>query len=212
MLFEGAQGTLLDLDNGTYPFVTSSNPIAGGACTGLRHRADARSRASSASPRPTSRASAPGPFPSEADPERGARIREVGGEFGATTGRERRCGWLDLVGLRFAARVNGLTELVLTKLDVLSIFDTIPVCVAYRLRDGSVTEDFPAHQSDFHHAEPVFEELPGWGSDLSCITAWSDLPGAAQAYVRWVEERLELPVTMVGVGQRRDQILEPTAA
>jgi adenylosuccinate synthase len=211
VLFEGAQGTLLDLDNGTYPFVTSSNPIAGGACTGCGIGPTRISSVVGVAKAYLTRVGA-GPFPSEADAERGGRIREVGGEFGATTGRERRCGWLDLVGLRFAARVNGLTELVLTKLDVLSIFDTIPVCVAYRLRDGSVTEDFPEHQSDFHHAEPVFEDLPGWGTDLSGITDWADLPGAAQAYVRWVEERLELPVTMVGVGQRRDQILEPTPA
>jgi adenylosuccinate synthase len=211
VLFEGAQGTLLDLDNGTYPFVTSSNPIAGGACTGCGIGPTRITSVVGVAKAYLTRVGA-GPFPSEADEERGTRIREVGGEFGATTGRERRCGWLDLVGLRFAARVNGLTELVLTKLDVLSIFDTIPVCVGYRLRDGSVTEDFPAHQSDFHHAEPVFDDLPGWGTDLSGITDWADLPGPAQAYVRWVEERLELPVTMVGVGQRRDQILEPTPA
>jgi adenylosuccinate synthase len=150
-----------------------------------------------------------GPFPSEADEERGARIREIGGEYGVTTGRSRRCGWLDLVGLRYARRLNGMTELVLTKLDVLSGFPTIPVCVAYRLPDGSETGEFPMHQSDFHHAQPVFEELPGWNEDLSDVTAWDDLPAAARDYVSWVEARLGVPVTMVGVGQRRDQILAP---
>jgi adenylosuccinate synthase len=208
VLFEGAQGTLLDLDNGTYPFVTSSNPTAGGACTGCGIGPTRIDSVVGVAKAYLPRVGA-GPFPSEADAERAARIREVGAEFGATTGRERRCGWLDLVGLRFAIRVNGLTELVLTKLDVLSIFDAIPVCVAYRLPDGSVTEEFPAHQSDFHHARPVFEELPGWGSDLSCVTDWDDLPEAARAYVRWLEERLRVPVSMVGVGQRRDQILQP---
>ena len=150
-----------------------------------------------------------GPFPSEADPERGVRLRDIGAEFGTVTGRERRCGWLDLVGLRFAARVNGMTELILTKLDVLSSFETIPVCTGYRLRDGSVTDEFPPHQSDFHHATGVFEELPGWGVDISRVTSYADLPAAARDYVAWVEERLELPVTMVGVGPRRDQILSP---
>ncbi len=208
VLFEGAQGTLLDLDNGTYPFVTSSNPTAGGACTGCGIGPTRIGSVVGVAKAYLTRVGA-GPFPSEADPERADRIREVGAEFGATTGRERRCGWLDLVGLRFAIRVNGMTELVLTKLDVLSIFDSIPVCVAYRLPDGTVGEEFPAHQSDFHHARPVFEELPGWGSDLSGVTAWDDLPDGARSYVRWLEERLGVPVSMVGVGQRRDQILQP---
>jgi adenylosuccinate synthase len=150
-----------------------------------------------------------GPFPSEADEERGARIRDIGAEFGTTTGRERRCGWLDLVGLRYAVRLNGLTELVLTKLDVLSEFESIPVCVAYRLPDGTVTEEFPAHQSDFHHAEPVWTERPGWGSDISDATEWDQLPQAARDYVDWVAEQLGIPVTLVGVGVRRDQVLAP---
>ena len=166
VLFEGAQGTLLDLDHGTYPFVTSSSPIAAGAAVsfgigpqridevvgvveGVR---DARRR--------------------RAVPERDRgpaqeRVRELGGEFGTVTGRERRCGWLDLVALRFAVRVNGITSLALTKLDVLSEFDEIPVCVRYRLPDGSETDDFPAHQSDFHHCAPVFETLPGWREELT---------------------------------------------
>jgi adenylosuccinate synthase len=208
VLFEGAQGTLLDLDNGTYPFVTSSNPIAGGACTGTGVGPTKIDSVLGIAKAYLTRVGA-GPFPSEADEERGARIRDIGAEFGTTTGRERRCGWLDLVGLRYAVRLNGLTELVLTKLDVLSEFDTIPVCVAYRLPDGTVTEEFPAHQSDFHHAEPVWEERPGWGQDISDATEWDQLPQAARDYVDWVADQLGIPVTLVGVGVRRDQVLAP---
>ncbi len=208
VLFEGAQGTLLDLDNGTYPFVTSSNPIAGGACTGCGVGPTRIDSVLGIAKAYLTRVGA-GPFPSEADEERGAKIREIGAEFGTTTGRERRCGWLDLVGLRFAVRLNGLTELVLTKLDVLSMFESIPVCTAYRLPDGTVTEEFPGHQSDFHHAEPVFVERPGWGVDISDVTEWDDLPAAARDYVTWVGEQLGIPVTLVGVGVRRDQVLAP---
>jgi len=208
VLFEGAQGTLLDLDHGTYPFVTSSNPVAGGACTGSGVGPTMITSVIGVAKAYLTRVGS-GPFPSEADPERGDRLREIGAEFGTVTGRERRCGWLDLVGLKFAARVNGMTELILTKLDVLSSFETIPVCTAYRLRDGLVTSDFPPHQSDFHHATGVFEELPGWGADISGVTSFADLPSAARDYVRWVEERMELPVSLVGVGPRRDQMLVP---
>ncbi len=208
VLFEGAQGTLLDLDHGTYPFVTSSNPIAGGACTGTGIGPTRIDSVLGIAKAYLTRVGA-GPFPSEADPERGEKIRDLGAEFGTTTGRERRCGWLDLVGLRYAVRLNGMTELVLTKLDVLSAFDEIPVCVAYRLPDGTVTEEFPAHQSDFHHAEPVFETLPGWGTDISDATEWDHLPQAARDYVDWIAAQLGIPVTLVGVGVRRDQILAP---
>ena len=208
VLFEGAQGTLLDLDNGTYPFVTSSNPIAGGACTGTGVGPTKIDSVLGIAKAYLTRVGA-GPFPSEADPERGARIRDIGAEFGTTTGRERRCGWLDLVGLRYAVRLNGMTELVLTKLDVLTGFETIPVCVAYRLPDGTVTEEFPAHQSDFHHAEPVWEDRPGWTEDLSDVTEWDQLPQAARDYVDWVADQLGIPVTLVGVGVRRDQVLAP---
>ena len=208
VLFEGAQGTMLDLDHGTYPFVTSSNPVAGGACTGSGIGPTQITSVVGVAKAYLTRVGS-GPFPSEADPERGLKLRDIGAEFGTVTGRERRCGWLDLVGLRYAARVNGMTELILTKLDVLSSFETIPVCTGYRLRDGSITADFPPHQSDFHHATGVFEELPGWGADISRVTSYGDLPAAARDYVAWVEERLELPVTLVGVGPRRDQILSP---
>ena len=208
VLFEGAQGTLLDLDNGTYPFVTSSNPIAGGACTGTGVGPTKIDNVLGIAKAYLTRVGA-GPFPSEADEERGTKIRDIGAEFGTTTGRERRCGWLDLVGLRYAVRLNGLTELVLTKLDVLSEFDTIPVCVAYKLPDGTITEEFPAHHSDFHHAAPVWEERPGWGTDISDATEWEQLPQAARAYVDWVADQLGIPVTLVGVGVRRDQVLAP---
>jgi adenylosuccinate synthase len=208
VLFEGAQGTLLDLDNGTYPFVTSSNPIAGGACTGCGVGPTRIEAVIGVAKAYLTRVGA-GPFPSEADAPGAARMREAGLEFGTTTGRERRCGWLDVVGLKYALRLNGLTELVLTKLDVLSIFDRIPVCTAYRLPDGSLTDVFPFHQSDFHHAQPVFEELPGWGVDISEVTSYDALPAEARGYVAWLEERLGIPVTLVGVGARRDQILAP---
>jgi adenylosuccinate synthase len=206
VLCEGAQATLLDLDHGTYPFVTSSNPIAGGACVGLGigpTRVDAVLGVAKAY---LTRVGAGG-FPSEADEEGSARIREQGGEYGTVTGRERRCGWLDLVGLRFAARINGLTQLAVTKLDVLSIFDRIPVCVGYRLPDGTVLDEFPAHQSDFHHAQPVYEELEGWNTDISGVRTFDALPAAARAYLEFVEAQVGVPVAIVGTGQRRDQII-----
>jgi adenylosuccinate synthase len=206
VLCEGAQGTLLDLDSGTYPFVTSSNPIAGGACTGLGIGPTRIDSVLGVTKAYVTRVGA-GPFPSEADEERSTRIREHGGEYGTVTGRDRRCGWLDLVGLRFAARLNGLTELAVTKLDVLSIFDRIPICTHYRLPDGTVTADFPGHQSDFHHARPVYEELEGWGTDISGISDVAQLPAAARDYLAYVEEHVGVPVAMVGTGPRRDQVI-----
>jgi adenylosuccinate synthase len=211
VLFEGAQGTLLDVDNGTYPFVTSSNPTAGGACTGTGIGPTLIDGVIGLAKAYVTRVGE-GPFPSAAAPEDAAKLLRIGAEFGTVTGRERRCGWFDLVGMRYARRLNGLTELILTKLDVLSAFERIPVCVAYRLPDGTVSRDFPWHQSDFHHAEPVWEELEGWGEDITGARSFDDLPAAARAYVHWVEERLEIPVTLVGVGPRRDQILAPRGA
>jgi adenylosuccinate synthase len=206
VLCEGAQATLLDLDHGTYPFVTSSNPIAGGACVGLGFGPTRIDTVVGVAKAYVTRVGAGG-FPSEADEEGTARIREQGGEYGTVTGRERRCGWLDLVALRYAARLNGLTQLALTKLDVLSIFDSIPVCTAYRLPDGSVTEHFPWHQSDFHHAEPVYERLEGWSTDISGVRDFDQLPRAARDYLAFVEQRVGVPVAVVGIGQRRDQII-----
>jgi adenylosuccinate synthase len=202
VLFEGAQGTLLDLDHGTYPFVTSSSPVAAGAAVsfgiGPQRIGDVVGVAKAYVTRVGE-----GPFPSEIEGPEQERVRELGGEFGTVTGRERRCGWLDLVALRFAVRVNGITSLALTKLDVLSPFREIPVCVRYRLPDGSETEEFPAHQSDFHHCRPVFEPLPGWECELS----GESLPQAAGAYVQFVERALGVPVTLVGTGAERERVL-----
>jgi adenylosuccinate synthase len=206
VLCEGAQATLLDLDHGTYPFVTSSNPIAAGACVGLGFGPRRIDTVLGVAKAYVTRVGAGG-FPSEADPERGEMIREQGGEYGTVTGRERRCGWLDLVALRYAMRLNGFTQLALTKLDVLSIFAEIPVCTAYRLPDGAVTGDFPAHQSDFHHAQPVYTNLPGWSSDISGVREIDGLPGAARDYLRFIEEQVGVEVAIVGIGQRRDQLI-----
>ena len=211
VLCEGAQGTLLDLDHGTYPFVTSSNPIAGGACVGLGIGPTRVGAVAGVAKAYLTRVGE-GPFPSEASPEAAEALREAGAEFGTVTGRPRRCGWLDLVGLRYAARVNGFTELVLTKLDVLSGVSEIPICVAYTLRDGTVSEHFPAHQSDFHHAEPVWETLEGWNEPIDGARHFEDLPPAAQRYVAFVAERLGIPVGLVSVGQRRDQVLTADAS
>ena len=206
VLFEGAQATLLDLDHGTYPFVTSSNPIASGAATGIGIGPTRIDRVLGVSKAYVTRVGE-GPFPSEiAGPDQG-RLRELGGEYGTVTGRERRCGWLDLVGLRFAARINGLTQLAVTKLDVLSIFDRIPVCVGYRLPDGTELDEFPAHQSDFHHAQPVYEELEGWNTDISGVRTFDALPAAARGYLEFIEQQVGVPVAIVGTGQRRDQII-----
>jgi adenylosuccinate synthase len=208
VLFEGAQGTLLDLDHGTYPFVTSSNPIAAAAATGIGigpNRIDAVVGVAKAYVTRVGE----GPFPTEIEGPDQERVRELGGEFGTVTGRERRCGWLDLVALRYAVRLNGITSLALTKLDVLSAFDTLPVCTAYRLRDGSVTEDFPAHQSDFHHAAPVYEVRGGWSEPLDGVSSVEQLPDAARAYVEFVEAQLDVEVSLIGTGAEREAVLSP---
>ena len=206
VLFEGAQATMLDLDHGTYPFVTSSNPIASGAPTGVGVGPTRIDRVLGVSKAYVTRVGE-GPFPSEIAGPQQAELRELGGEFGTVTGRERRCGWLDLVALRYAVRVNGITSLALTKLDVLSAFAQLPVCVRYRLRDGSETEHFPAHQSDFHHAEPVWETLPGWAQPLDGAGSLDDLPAAARGYVAFVADSLGVPIELVGVGASRDRVL-----
>ena len=206
VLFEGAQATLLDLDHGTYPFVTSSNPIASGAATGIGIGPTRIDRVLGVSKAYVTRVGE-GPFPSEIEGENQDRLRELGGEYGTVTGRERRCGWLDLVALRYAVRVNGMTSLALTKLDVLSAFPELPVCVRYKLRDGSETEHFPAHQSDFHHAEPVWETLPGWAEPLDNASSLHDLPAAARAYVEYVSSALDVPIELVGVGAARERVL-----
>ncbi len=206
VLFEGAQATLLDLDHGTYPFVTSSNPIASGAATGIGIGPTRIDRVLGVTKAYVTRVGE-GPFPSEIDGPDQQRLRELGGEFGTVTGRERRCGWLDLVALRYAVRLNGITSLALTKLDVLSAFAELPVCVRYALRDGSETPHFPAHQSDFHHARPVWEVLAGWEAPLDGAETRGDQPGAARGYVEFVERELEVPVELVGVGAARERVL-----
>jgi adenylosuccinate synthase len=201
VLLEGAQGTLLDLDHGTYPFVTSSNPVAGAAATGIGIGPTRIDTVVGVAKAYVTRVGE-GPFPTEIDGPDQDRVRELGEEYGTTTGRERRCGWLDLVALRFAVRVNGMTSLALTKLDVLSDFAEIPVCTRYKLPDGTESDEFPAHQSDFHHAEPVYETLPGWREPLD-----DGLPAAARRYVEFVEQALEVEVSMIGTGADRERVV-----
>ena len=201
VLFEGAQGTLLDLDHGTYPFVTSSSPIAAGAAVSFGIGPNRIDEVLGVAKAYVTRVGE-GPFPSEIEGFANDRVREIGQEFGTVTGRDRRCGWLDLVALRFAVRVNGVTSLALTKLDVLSEFAELPVCVRYALPDGSETEEFPSHQSDFHHCRPVFETLAGWRETIDVT-----LPSAAQDYVSFVEQALDVPITLVGTGAARERVL-----
>ena len=206
VLFEGAQATLLDLDHGTYPFVTSSNPIAGAAATGIGIGPNRIQSIIGVAKAYVTRVGE-GPFPTEIEGPDQERVRHLGGEFGTVTGRERRCGWLDLVGLRYAVRLNGITALALTKLDVLSAFPELPVCVRYRLPDGSETDEFPAHQSDFHHAEPVYETLPGWNEPLDAATCPADLPAAAARYVEFIERAVDVEVSLIGTGAARESVL-----
>ena len=205
VLLEGSQGTLLDVDHGTYPFVTSSNPVAGGAATGAGI-GPTRIERSSASSRPTPPASGSGPFPTELHDDDGERLRSVGGEFGVTTGRSRRTGWFDAVIARYAVRVNGLTDLFLTKLDVLSGFPEVPVCVGYEV-DGERLDEMPMTQTDFHHAKPVYEALPGWDEDITKARTLDELPYNARRYVGRIEELSGAPISAVGVGPGRDQTL-----
>jgi adenylosuccinate synthase len=210
VLFEGAQATLLDLDHGTYPFVTSSNPVASNAATGVGIGPRRIDRVIGVAKAYVTRVGE-GPFPSEIQGDDQDKMRELGHEYGTVTGRSRRCGWLDLVALRYAVRVNGIDTLALTKLDVLSHFDQLPVCVRYRTRDGAETRDFPAHQSDFHAAAPVYEVLPGWSGPLDgCATA-ADLPDAARRYVDFVESELGVDVSLVGTGADRASVLTRAA-
>ena len=202
VLLEGGQGTLLDVDHGTYPFVTSSNPTAGGACTGSGIGPTRVTRVIGILKAYTTRVGS-GPFPTELNDEWGERLRSVGGEVGVTTGRPRRCGWFDAPIARYATRVNGLTDIFLTKLDVLTGIERIPVCVAYDIEGQRITE-LPMTQTDFHHARPVYEELPGWTEDISGARSIEDLPPNAQAYVRYLEELSGAPISAIGVGQDRD--------
>ncbi len=206
VMLEGAQGTMLDLDHGTYPFVTSSTPVAGYALASAGIGPHHLERVIGVTKAYVTRVGS-GPFPTEALDAAGERMGERGHEFGTTTGRKRRCGWFDAVVLRYAARLNGLTELVLTKLDVLSGFETVKVCVAYEA-GGTTWDDVPPNQTLFHDAEPVWEELPGWEADLGDCRSFADLPKEAQEYVRAIEQLGGVRVSIVGVGPVREQSLE----
>ncbi|MFD9837782.1 adenylosuccinate synthase [[Kitasatospora] papulosa] len=206
VLFEGGQGTLLDVDHGTYPFVTSSNPTAGGACTGAGVGPTKISRVIGILKAYTTRVGA-GPFPTELLDEDGEALRRIGGERGVTTGRDRRCGWFDAPIARYATRVNGLTDFFLTKLDVLTGWERIPVCVAYEI-DGKRVEELPYNQTDFHHAKPIYEKLPGWSEDITKAKTFGDLPKNAQAYVKALEEMSGAPISAIGVGPGRTETIE----
>ncbi|MGW4234030.1 adenylosuccinate synthase [Streptomyces sp. NPDC004980] len=206
VLFEGGQGTLLDVDHGTYPFVTSSNPTAGGACTGSGVGPTKISRVIGILKAYTTRVGA-GPFPTELLDEDGEALRRIGGERGVTTGRDRRCGWFDAPIARYATRVNGLTDFFLTKLDVLTGWEQIPVCVAYEI-DGKRVEELPYNQSDFHHAKPIYENLPGWSEDITKAKTFDDLPKNAKAYVKALEEMSGAPISAIGVGPGRTETIE----
>ncbi|MFE4000511.1 adenylosuccinate synthase [Nocardioides sp. YIM B13467] len=203
VLLEGGQATLLDVDHGTYPFVTSSNATSGGACTGSGIPPTRIDRVVAIVKAYTTRVGE-GPFPTELFDASGDYLRDNGHEFGTTTGRPRRCGWYDAVIARYAARVNGVTDFVLTKLDVLDGLEEIPVCVAYDV-DGVRHDEMPVNQSDFHHAKPIFEMLPGWKEDISGARSFDDLPANAQAYVKYVEEISGAPMSVIGVGPARDE-------
>jgi adenylosuccinate synthase len=206
VLFEAGQATLLDVDHGTYPYVTSSNAISAGACTGSGVPPTRIDSVIAILKAYTTRVGE-GPFPTELHDDHGEFLRKTGAEYGTTTGRPRRCGWLDVVVGRYATRVNGVTDFVITKLDVLTGLDKVPVCVAYDI-DGVRHDEMPVNQSDFHHAEPIYEELPGWWEDISQCRTFDELPENAQRYVLRVEELIGARVSAIGVGPGRDEIIE----
>lgn len=205
VLFEGAQGTLLDIDHGTYPYVTSSHPTAGGACVGAGIGPTHISRVIGVAKAYTTRVGE-GPFPTELKDELGETLRQKGAEFGTTTGRPRRCGWLDAVILRYAARINGLTDLAITKLDVLDSFETLKICVGYRYR-GELLTEFPDNIAILDQCVPEYIELPGWQQDLSGVTSYEELPGNAQAYIEKIEELSGVKKALVAVGPKRSQTI-----
>ena len=205
VLLEGSQGTLLDVDHGTYPFVTSSNPTAGGASAGSGIGPGRITTVLGILKAYTTRVGS-GPFPTELNDAMGEHLRKAGGEFGVTTGRSRRTGWFDAVIARYATRVNGITDYFLTKLDVLSGLERVPICVGYEV-DGFRTEDMPMTQTDVHHAVPIYEELPGWWEDISQCRTFEELPANARAYVERLEELSQARISAVGVGPGRDQTI-----
>ena len=210
VLCEGAQGTMLDVDFGSYPFVTSSNTVAAGACTGLGIAPGRIGNVYGIFKAYCTRVGS-GPFPTELFDETGATIRNIGHEYGAVTGRERRCGWLDLVALRYAVMINGATHLIMMKSDVLDGFDTIKVCTAYRMPDGTVTTDFPYSVGDNAEGagivEPIYEELPGWKTDLSKARTEAELPQAFRDYIAFIEEKVGVPVAVISVGPDREETI-----
>jgi len=205
ILLEGAQGCLLDVDHGTYPYVTSSSPTSGGACTGTGVPPTAISHVMGITKAYCTRVGN-GPFPTELLDETGEKLRTKGHEFGATTGRSRRCGWLDLVALKYVVRVNGMNELTLTKMDVMDGFQTIKVCTSYMI-DGKETSVFPLCLSEIEKVKPVYTELSGWHTDISRITNWDDLPDAAKAYIEFVEDYLGVPFTIISTGPKRPETI-----
>ncbi|CAN5347685.1 adenylosuccinate synthase [soil metagenome] len=203
VLLEGSQGTLLDVDHGSYPFVTSSSPTAGGAAAGSGIGPNRITRVVGILKAYTTRVGS-GPFPTELHDEWGQFLRKQGGEVGVTTGRDRRCGWFDAVLARYAVRVNGITDFFLTKLDVLSGMDTVPICVAYDV-DGTRYDEMPMTQTAFHHARPIYEDLPGWWEDITACRSFEDLPANARSYVRRLEELAGARISVLGVGPGREQ-------
>ncbi len=206
VVFEGAQGALLDIDHGTYPFVTSSNPVAGAACVGAGVGPKDIDEIWGVAKAYGTRVGA-GPFPTELNGSLADQIRESGGEYGTTTGRARRVGWIDLVALSYAARINSLTALAVMKLDVLSGLERLRLCTRYRSEEGAELDHFPYHQTVLHHASAEYEELPGWAEDLSECREESDLPAAARDYLRFMSEFVGVPVALIGVGPARDAVI-----
>jgi adenylosuccinate synthase len=206
VLFEGAQGALLDLDHGTYPFVTSSNPIAGAACVGAGVGPTDIDEVWGIAKAYTTRVGS-GPFPTELEDEVGDRLRENGHEFGTTTGRPRRTGWLDLVALKYAVRLNGMTGLVVTKLDVMTGIGPLRVATEYRHPEGATFDEFPYHQSVLHRASGEYEELPGWDEDITRARSLDELPQAARDYLGFISDFVGVPITIVGVGPGRDEVI-----
>jgi adenylosuccinate synthase len=205
-LFEGAQGTLLDIDHGTYPYVTSSSAIAGGACTGLGIGPTKISKVLGVVKAYTTRVGS-GPFPTEIKDTLGEEIRERGGEYGATTGRPRRCGWLDMVILRHSARINGLTGIVITKLDVLDGIETIKICTSYKYK-GKIYKEFPKEIDIIEECTPLYEEVKGWSTSTAGIRDFTKLPKTAKAYIEKIETMLGVEVQLISTGRRRDEIIQ----
>ncbi len=205
ILFEGAQGTLLDIDHGTFPYVTSSNPIAGGACIGTGVGPTKIDRVMGITKAYTTRVGR-GPFPTEMQGELEEYIRQKGGEFGATTGRPRRCGWFDMILVNYAVRINGMDSMVITKIDVLSDFDKIKICTSYKY-NGKMIKEFPVDLETLQKCIPVYEEMEGWKGNISQITKYEDLPRQSRAYISRIEELVRTKVVIVSVGPKRSQTI-----